>query len=286
VLLLPAAAVVGWRRRAEPGVRFALAWLIPSWLVFEIVPTKLPHYVLPAFGAIAWLMAAALTAPMGPRVRRIGVLATLAVAVGVTAAAVGAAWLFGDWTSWAWLAVAGALYLAVGVAGGVLLRRERLGTATGVACGLALVAHGVLLGGFAPTLSSLWLSKRVAESLARANLNPRQGLVEGPVGVAGYAEPSLVFALGASTVLGGAADAVQAIDEGRPAVVAGGEEAAFQNALRESGLGAKQVGAVSGLDYSTGHPQVLRLYEAAPEPPAAATQEAGVGGTGVQGAGR
>jgi 4-amino-4-deoxy-L-arabinose transferase-like glycosyltransferase len=281
VLLLPAAAVSGWRRRAEPGVRFALAWLIPSWLVFEIVPTKLPHYVLPTFGAIAWLMAAALTAPLGPRVRWIGVLATLAVALGVTAAGSAGAWLFGDWTSWAWLAVSGILYLAVGVAGGVLLRRERLGTATSVACGLALVAHGVLLGGFAPTLSSLWLSKRVTESLARANLDPRQGLVEGPVGVAGYAEPSLVFALGASTVLGGAADAVQAIDEGRPAVVAGGEEAGFEMALRERDLGAKQVGQVSGLDYSTGHPQVLRLYEAAPEPPVAPPP-----GAEAQGAGR
>jgi hypothetical protein len=156
-----------------------------------------------------------------------------------------------------------------------------MGTATGVACGLALVAHGVLLGGFAPSLSSLWLSKRVAESLARANLNPRQGLVEGPVGVAGYAEPSLVFALGASTVLGGAPDAVQAIDEGRPAVVAGREEAVFETALRQRGLGVKQVGVVSGLDYSSGHPQVLRLYEAAPEPSVAAGQ-----GVGVQGASR
>ncbi|HTX51626.1 MAG TPA: glycosyltransferase family 39 protein [Caulobacteraceae bacterium] len=280
VLLLPAAAVAAWRRRAEPGVRFALAWLIPSWLAFEIVPTKLPHYVLPTFGAIVWLMAAALAGPMGPRVRWIGVLATLAVAVGITAAGGVGAWLFGDWASWVWLAVAGLLYIAVGVAGGVLLGRERMGTATGVACGLALVAHGVLLGGFAPTLSSLWLSQRVAESLARANLNPRQGLVEGPVSVAGYAEPSLVFALGASTVLGGASDAAQAIDEGRPAVVASGDEAAFQAALRERDLSAKQVGAVSGLDYSSGHPQVLRLYEAAPEPPVAAARGAGAEGVG------
>ena len=34
-LLLPAGAVAGWRARGEPAVRFALCWLIPSWLVFE-----------------------------------------------------------------------------------------------------------------------------------------------------------------------------------------------------------------------------------------------------------
>src|SRR6201999_3989980 len=39
-LPLAAAAVTAWRRRKEPGVRFALAWLIPAWLVFEATPTK------------------------------------------------------------------------------------------------------------------------------------------------------------------------------------------------------------------------------------------------------
>jgi 4-amino-4-deoxy-L-arabinose transferase-like glycosyltransferase len=33
-----------WQARREPGAQFLLAWLIPSWLVFEIVMTKLPHY--------------------------------------------------------------------------------------------------------------------------------------------------------------------------------------------------------------------------------------------------
>jgi hypothetical protein len=49
-LLLPAALAQGWTGRKEPGVRFALCWLIPTWLVFEILPTKLAHYTLPAMG--------------------------------------------------------------------------------------------------------------------------------------------------------------------------------------------------------------------------------------------
>ena len=32
---------------------FALAWIVPSWIVFEAVPTKLPHYVMPLYPAIA-----------------------------------------------------------------------------------------------------------------------------------------------------------------------------------------------------------------------------------------
>ena len=46
-----------WQARSEPGARFLLAWLLPSWAVFEAVITKLPHYVLPLYPAIAILIA-------------------------------------------------------------------------------------------------------------------------------------------------------------------------------------------------------------------------------------
>ena len=49
-----------WKARREPATRFLLAWLIPSWLVFEAVMTKLPHYVLPLYPAIAILIAGVL----------------------------------------------------------------------------------------------------------------------------------------------------------------------------------------------------------------------------------
>ena len=44
-------------------MRFCLCWIAPTWLVFELVATKLPHYVLPTYPAIACLTAAALLAP-------------------------------------------------------------------------------------------------------------------------------------------------------------------------------------------------------------------------------
>jgi len=51
------AALAIWRSRREPGAQFLLAWLVPSWLVFEAVMTKLPHYVLPLYPAAAILIA-------------------------------------------------------------------------------------------------------------------------------------------------------------------------------------------------------------------------------------
>ncbi len=50
------AAPMIWKARREAGAQFLLAWTVPSWIVFEIVMTKLPHYVLPLYPAIAILI--------------------------------------------------------------------------------------------------------------------------------------------------------------------------------------------------------------------------------------
>jgi 4-amino-4-deoxy-L-arabinose transferase-like glycosyltransferase len=59
----PMAAVAApsvWRHRRDVEVRFLLAWAVPSWIVLELVITKLPHYVLPLYPAIAILIARAI----------------------------------------------------------------------------------------------------------------------------------------------------------------------------------------------------------------------------------
>jgi 4-amino-4-deoxy-L-arabinose transferase-like glycosyltransferase len=56
-LLLPAAIVYAWKHRRDPLTRFALASVIGPWLMFEIVQTKLPHYLLPIFPWLALLTA-------------------------------------------------------------------------------------------------------------------------------------------------------------------------------------------------------------------------------------
>src|SRR6266480_4962097 len=54
------AAPAVWRARREPGAQYLLAWLVPSWIVLELVLTKLPHYVLPLYPAVAILTVGAL----------------------------------------------------------------------------------------------------------------------------------------------------------------------------------------------------------------------------------
>lgn len=54
---LVAGAGALWQLRDRPLVQFAAAWAVPAWVVFEAVPTKLPHYVLPLYPALAILAA-------------------------------------------------------------------------------------------------------------------------------------------------------------------------------------------------------------------------------------
>jgi 4-amino-4-deoxy-L-arabinose transferase-like glycosyltransferase len=260
-LLLPAALALGWRHRDEPGVRFALCWLIPAWIVFEATPTKLVHYTLPTYGALAWLMAAAaLRAPLKPIAKWAGI--ALSALVG-TVFAVAVFYLFGQYGDPSDLpaTIATALLLAAaGLAGAYLLWQGRTLSAIAAAGVLTVLGHGAFSAAFAPRLEPLWLSKRTEDVLERARLLPRQGMAPAPVAVAGYAEPSLVFALGTPTDLGDVAEAVDALEELRPAVVEGRAQAAFMAAMKARGVTAREIGQVGGLDYSNGDETTLRIY--------------------------
>ncbi|MDE2487149.1 MAG: glycosyltransferase family 39 protein, partial [Alphaproteobacteria bacterium] len=151
-----------------------------------------------------------------------------------------------------------------------MLVRNRPLAALVTAIGFGVLGHAALTAGFAPRLAPLWLSKRVETAMARAELLPRQGVADAPVTVTGYAEPSLVFALGTETELGSPQDAAEAIVEHRPAVVEARKQTAFEQALAADHVMAQQVAEVKGLDYSDGHKMTLRIYKApanAPPPP-------------------
>ena len=90
---------------------------------------------------------------------------------------------------------------------------------------------------------------RAAAALGRAGLDPKNGVAPGPVAVAGYAEPSLVFALGTATDLGDAAEAAGALADGQPALVEHRQEPALVAALKAARTPARRVGEVDGYDY-------------------------------------
>ncbi len=273
--LAPAALTEAWKARMAPGVRFALCWLVPNWLMLEAAPIRLLHQTLPLYGAAAWLFAFALTRPIGPASRWIGAALSILSAVSLGAVAGYLALVFGEAPSDAPAVAIIALSLAAGVSGVLALMPRRRLPALAAAAVFGIAAHGLLLAGLVPRLDSLWLSPRVVALMDRSGMDPRKGLAPGPVTVLGFNQPSLVFLLGAGAEFGEPDDAAQAISEGRPVIVERASEPDFQHALTAAGLKAEKVGAISGMDYVAGREAGLNVYRAAEPPLAPKTGDAG-----------
>lgn len=258
-LMLPAALSTAWSRRAEPAVRFLICWLIPAWLMFELTPTKLIHYTLPTFGALALLSAAALTRPIGTVSRRVGALLGLFAAGLICLIVVYGLTEFGRSTAQTWAAIT--MLGAVGAAlfGGFLLLNRAAVTAVLFALAFGIVSHAALAGTLRQ-LRPLAVSVQLEKVLRAADLHPDQGQTPGPVAITRFHEPSFVFLTGTTTQLTDATGAAQALAEGRPAIVEAGDAEAFRQAAAERGVTGRAVGEVRGHNYSTGDDVDLTVY--------------------------
>jgi 4-amino-4-deoxy-L-arabinose transferase-like glycosyltransferase len=261
-LLIVPALVRGWRTRRAPAERFLLAWLIPAWLAFELVPTKLPHYVLPLYPALALLAGRALAEGFAgaiegrPRiadrlVRALWTLVTLALAGALVILPIE----FGQGPSPAGIIGAFAL-LALGSA---LLPRRRPAV-TAVLLAAIAAAFVVPAAAILPGLDRIWLS-RAAAALVTSHPPPAGK----PLVAVGYSEPSLVFLLGTQTRLASVPQAARMLAKGGAALVGEKDGAPLRRALAARGLGMRAEGRVAGLDYSDGRDLVLTLYAVAPD---------------------
>lgn len=259
-LFLPAAIAKLARAPRDASVRIAACWLVPAWLLMEFARGPSPSRGLIAYGALAWLCAAAVRDGVGPVSARIGAgLQALAAAI-LAAGALYLAERFGGPGALAWAGVAAVLIAGAGLGGAALLLKGRPGSAAALAAVLGLCAHGAAFAGLGPRLDSLWAPHRIAQALARAGLDPREGVTPGPVAVAGFGEPSLDFALGGQTDELTPEDAAAAVLTGRPAIVEARAEDAFLAAAARDGGRVRRVAEAEGFDYSTGATVRLELY--------------------------
>lgn len=180
---------------------FVLAWVVPGWWVFEAVSTKLPHYTMPLYPALALLCARGGLSGAG-WLRGAGegrVVRTLGGAWSIIGLA-----LCAGVATLAWLAVRGPGQSAVFVSGAIV------GAATGLAIwfhvkcqrhlgqrrvrgmlplGLGLfVVAVVVIGWSVPNIDGAWVSRRVVTALNR--IDPGQAR---PFAASVFVEDSLVF---------------------------------------------------------------------------------------------
>jgi len=259
-MLAALAAPAAWRERREPGARFLLAWIVPSWIVLEIVATKLPHYALPIYPAIAILIAGATdNGALAPQ----RWLRT------------GPAWWFILSVAFAVLAIV--LHVAIGGTAGVLawpflvaaiiaalfawwlFEVDGAERALMRAMVAAVLVWWALFGATLPSIPQLFPSSDLAKYVrfAAACPDPR-------VATAGYHEPSLVFLAGTGLKHTDGAGAAEFLKEGgcRFAFVEARQERSF--AVRAQALGVRYSKGmrVDGINMNGGRRIAVTVYRA------------------------
>jgi 4-amino-4-deoxy-L-arabinose transferase-like glycosyltransferase len=266
----PAAILAGmavpdvWREKWETPVKFLLAWLVPAWLVFEIVITKLPHYVLPLYPAIAILLARAIETGQitSKRWMEWGTLWWFAVPLLVFVGSLFLLLRYEGELGWrAWPFLAGALVFG--------FRAWWLYDVDGVERSLLRAAVTTVLLSIAvywsviPSLAAVFPSVAIQRTIHASECKDPK------IAAAGYHEPSMVFLSGTDTALtsaAGAADFLKAGGECRFAVVEHGLERAFARRAEAIGLRYTQASRFNGYSIGSGGRVALTIYRARGNP--------------------
>jgi len=280
-LFVVPALVAAWAWRREPGVAFALTWWLPAWIMFELFPTKLPHYVLPTYPALALLGARLLTEDWAPKFSgwgrwftklHIGLFALVSLVF--AGASLFAAYTYGGGSalSATWWSLPIALIVCVGA--GFAARAAWRGTWAG---GLGILVVMLLVfaqwAGFvyAPRLDELWVARETVKHLPPEADRPA-------LASAGYNEPSLVFRAGTETKLMSGEQTAQylAATPGAYALVSNRRENAFFAELSKLGGKVEEIASFDGFNYSRGNPHRFTIYRSdAAEKPAEKPAPAG-----------
>jgi 4-amino-4-deoxy-L-arabinose transferase-like glycosyltransferase len=192
-----------WAWKAHAGTLFLLCWTLPAWIVFEAISTRLVHYVMPLYPALALLSARAVLrasagafAPIRERVTRIGLVVWAIVGAVLTGAAPVALAVFGITRGDAarpTLLLTLAIIAGVACAGlcasagwcalrGKALRATLLGT---IAMVLGLQ---VLLASTLPGVRAIWPARNAIEAVRSVDADLRR-----PLGAVGFHEDSQIF---------------------------------------------------------------------------------------------
>ena len=186
-----------WRKRAagRDAELFCLAWIIPGWIVMELVSTKLPHYTLPMYPPVAIITGALIVDAARGAVdtktaERLDLGGVVWLALGLLVCVLPLAGLV-------FLGVSGpaaVLAVAAGAANLFLLWRAKQALDAGLpiratvrAAGASIMFIVVALGVVLPRARTVWISHRVLAEVRTIAGD------DAPVAAVGFHEDSLVF---------------------------------------------------------------------------------------------
>ncbi|GHB36234.1 glycosyl transferase [Pseudovibrio japonicus] len=251
--------------------RFFLCWLVPSWVIFEMVLTKLPHYTLPMMPAVALLTAGAVmsggTKQSSAYWRYASAILLLLVPLSIFIAVLVGPFLLDLWPSPPGFMLCGFAIVAA-VSGARRLIEGKLLSALPA----TIVSALMMFAGFwvfaSPALTTIWISGRLVEAIEQI-----PGCEQKEVAITGFYEPSFVFLQGTQTKLLGAVDAARFLaGEERQTVTSEGtcrvvlvekrQLDRFDAEVHQLGMTASEVSSVSGLNINGGKALLIHIFSA------------------------
>jgi len=252
-----------WNNRSDPPIRFCLSWIVPMWLVFELSMTKLPHYVMPAYPAIAMLAAyAAGKIFQEPSGTRWNGLPRAAMIVWVLAGlllllTLAAPFLITGQPVMISALIAGITLVFMQAASIKLYATRSANLPAALAMG-SLLFTLLVFGTTFPALSRLWMTPQVVQVAEK--VKPCSEL---KIASAAYNEPSLIFLAGTNTSVindGAAVAELMKRDACHLGLVEKKHEEAFSAAFKKSAMRPEALAHFDGPNIGSGKRVKLTLY--------------------------
>ncbi|MEL7345054.1 MAG: glycosyltransferase family 39 protein [Pseudomonadota bacterium] len=258
-----------WTRRRAQAVVYLLAWALPFWITFELLSTKLPHYIMPILPAVGGLVGFWLTSDehdfARPGRMRIPAALLSLVGGGILSVLI----ILGP------LEIEGSIIPAAVVLG-VLGAALTLGAAIALLVGragayavLALGAMAVLIPGLVSTTLPRLEALSPSETLAALHTK-YDACADLPVVAAGYRELSIAFHAGSDMVrtdLAGAADWLATGPDGARTIVELREPGTEAALIEAAGTPIEQIEAITAINYNENGDRVpIALFARAGDP--------------------
>ncbi len=272
--------VYAFKNRHEESIKFLLCWIWPSWIIFELVVTKLPHYTLPLYPAIAILTSLALTNAkhlledkFTYRLQFANVLIFVVFTILLISVPAGLSIYFtapplNDFDAlglYEWFSlISGVLVILASIfvayqmlAKGNGKQQTALRLITPLIVTTAIF-YCATFNYMLPDIKSLWPSSQLAQKMNTEKLCQNK-----PVAISGYPEPSNVYYLGTNTRLTAPETAAALLARGEVCpliVIEEKERKKFLSAATDLGLNLLVEDQISGFNVSKGKMITLTIF--------------------------
>jgi hypothetical protein len=265
VLFIPYAgrAFIDWKHHRF--IKFLISWVIPFWFILELVPTKLPHYILPIFPGIILLIFIGISSPpSGNHIlhlasqiyRGLVIMFTIILSIAFLYITV----IFSSSTLLIFSGFVLCCVLLTSILSGNLFFLNRCRNKIAPLFAMLIfagISNAILFAIIIPNLDRIHISPKIVKYINELDKKPDT------IVATGYHEPSLVFSLGRETLLLNPEEAALVVAEGENTIAIVEQKAlkTFLITLTNLSEEVEEIVSFSGINLAKGQKTIISLYK-------------------------